>query len=73
MSLFYLFLFTIQALAFPSPPQRLSLLSDDITRRAAPARSATLSAPKYGSLPYWTTTLNVNGQKVTMLIDTVKI
>ncbi|KAL8793226.1 MAG: hypothetical protein Q9195_004162 [Heterodermia aff. obscurata] len=29
-----------------------------------------LSAPKLANLPFWTTTLTVNGQKVTMMIDT---
>lgn len=70
MSLLLLFLFTVQALAFPSSLKSLSPSSENNARGAAPARSAILSAPKLGNLPFWTTTLTVNGQKVTMMIDT---
>ena len=70
MSLFFLFLFIGHALAFPSLLNPLSPSSKHIARRSAPPRSAILSAPKLENLPYWTTTLTVNGQKVTMMIDT---
>lgn len=70
MSLFFLFLFIGHALAFPSLLNPLSPSSKHIVRRSAPPRSTILSAPKLENLPYWTATLAVNGQKVTMMIDT---
>ena len=69
MSLLFIFLFAVQALAFPSSLKSLPRSSESIARRAAPARSAILSALKLDHLSLWTTTLTVNGQKVTMMID----
>ena len=70
MSLLFLFLFAVQALAFPSSLKRFRPSSEIIAGRAASARSAILSAPKLDNLAFWTTKLVVNGQKVTMMIDT---
>lgn len=52
-----------QALASP-----LSFTND--VKRALTPSSVSLNAPKFSNLPYWTTTVTVNGRKVVMMVDT---